>query len=541
MSMSISSILNIGLTALNASQTQLSVTSNNIANETTAGYCKQEVILEVSSPIAQSGVSVGSGVTVAQIKRYYDAFIQNQIYGAQQDYGRTSTQSQTLSEVEQIFNEDQNLGLATPLKDFFNAWQSVADNPEDQTARNLLLQKSDTLVNSAQTMENSIQDTLKSSEQGIADSVEKVNSLASKIAKLNDQIGQLGTGSTTETANDLRDQRDTALKDLSNLIGISTWEDKTNGAVTVTIGMKNLVSGNTANTLSAAYNGEGEYALQLDGQDITSRITKGEVGGLLTARQEIEGDLHDLRKLVASITNTVNLQHSQGFGLDGSTGNNFFNPVGLTVKNNSAGADLTATITDFSQLTMAEYSIKFNGGNYEVYNKETGGLLTSGAYNAGGTTINLEGVQFDMSGAVTDQDSFTVSPLTTAIQNLKTNITSYQQIAASGTADGLPGDNTNALAIAGLTDSNITALNSDTFANYYKNLVAKVGNQSQTASDELTFSNNFLSQLNTQRDSVSGVNMDEEASNLIIFQRAYQAAARVITTADTIYQTLLNM
>ncbi len=539
--MSISSILNIGISALNASQTQLSVTSSNIANETTSGYSRQEVILEVSSPIAQSGGSVGSGVNVAQIKRDYYPFIQNQICGAQQDYGKASTQSQTLSELEQIFNENRNLGLATPLADFFNAWQEVANNPENQTARNMLLQKSDSLVNSAQTMENSIQGVLKSDDQGITASVESVNSLASKIAKLNDQISQLEARSTTVSANELRDQRDTAVKELSNLIGISTWEDKTNGSVTVTIGMKNLVSGNTVNTLSAAYNGEGEYSLQLDGQDITSRITKGEIGGRLTARQEIEGDLHDLRKLVASITNAVNLQHRQGFGLDGSTGINFFNPAELSVKNNSTGANLAATITDFSQLTMTEYSIKFNGDSYEVYNKETGTILTSGAYNAGGTTINLEGVQFDMSGSVTDQDSFTVSPLTAAIQNFKTTITSNQQIAASGTADGLPGDNINALALANLVNGNITALNSDTLVNYYKNLVAKVGNQSQTAADELTFSNNFLSQLKTQRDSVSGVNLDEEASNLVIFQRAYQAAARVVTTADALYQTLLNM
>jgi flagellar hook-associated protein 1 len=540
--MSISSILNIGRSALNASQIQLSVTSNNIANATTVGYNKQEVILEVSSPVSQAGGYVGSGVKVAQIKRDYDALIQNQIYGAQQDYGKASTQSKIFSQVEQVFNESQNLGLATPLNDFFNAWQAVADNPEDQTARNLLLQKSDTLVNSAQSMEVNIQGTLKSSEQAVADSVDQINALASQIAQLNNQISQIEAGSTTGTANDLRvrDQRDTALKDLNNLIGVSTWEDKTTGAVTVNIGMKPLVNGNIVNTFSAAF-GEGEYTLQLDGQDITSSITKGEIGGLLAAHQDLEGNLHDLQKLVASMTNAVNLQNRQGFGLDGSTGTNFFNPVGLTVKNNSADADLTGTITDYSQLTMAEYSIKFNGGNYEVSNKDTGELLTSGTYNSGGTTINLEGVRFDMSGSVTDQDSFTVSPLTTAIQDFKTNITSNQQIAASGTADGLPGDNTNALAIADLVNGNIKSLGSDTFSNYYKNLVAKVGKQSQTSSDELKFADNFLSQLNTQRDSVSGVNLDEEASNLIIFQRAYQAAARLITTADAMYQTLLNM
>ena len=287
--MSISSILNIGRTALSASQIQLSVTSNNIANETTAGYSKQEVILEVSSPIAQAGMSVGSGVTVAQIKRDYNALIQNQIYGAQQEYGKASTQNQTLSVVEQIFNESQNLGLATPLNDFFNAWQEVANNPEDQTARNLLLQKSDNLVNSAQSMEGNIQSILKSSGQGISDLVDQVNSLASKIAQLNTQISQTEAQSTTGIANNLEDQRDSALKDLSNLIGVSTWEDKTTGAVNVNVGMRPLVSGNTVNTLSATLNGEGDYNLQLDGQDITSRITSGEIGGQLMLVRKLRG------------------------------------------------------------------------------------------------------------------------------------------------------------------------------------------------------------------------------------------------------------
>ncbi len=251
---------------------------------------------------------------------------------------------------------------------------------------------------------------LKHTENGIADLTDQINSLASKIARLNDQISQAESGSTVNTANDLRDQRDGLLKDLGNLVESSSWEDKTNGSVTVSIGMKTLVSGNTTNTLSAVYNQEGNYNLQLDGQDITSRITKGEMGGFLAARQEIEDNLHDFRKLIATITNTVNIQHTQGFGLDGSTGNNFFNPLELTVKNDAAGAGLTASITNYSQLTLDEYTINFNGGNYEVYNSETGALKTSGVYNPAGTTINLEGIRFDISGAVTDQDSFKVSP-----------------------------------------------------------------------------------------------------------------------------------
>jgi len=539
--MSITGIFNIGISALNASQTQLSVTSNNIANQTTPGYSRQEVVLDFTTPVLQAQGFIGQGVSIAGIKRQYDSLLQNQINQTQQDYGKSSTLSQTLSSIEQIFNEAQNLGLATPLADFFNAWQGVASNPQGLTERSLVLQKSSALINSAQSMERGIQDNLKYNENEIAGLTDQVNSLSTDIARLNDQIAQLEAGSTTTTANDLRDQRDAALKELSGLIESSSWENKDNGSLTVTVGMRNLVSGNTTNTLSAVYDKEGNYNLQLDGQDVTSRITKGEMGGVLTARQDIEENLHDFRKLVASITNTVNLQHAQGYDLDGSTGNNFFNPLGLTVRDYSSGADLTATITNYSQLTLDEYSVQFNGANYEIYNKGTGALKTSGVYIPAGTTINLEGIRFVISGAVTDQDSFTVSPLTTAISNFGTAITSPREIAASGTLAGLPGDNTNALAVAGLMNSQVTALDSSTFSDYYQSLVGQTGTQSKVASDELTFADNFLSNLNNRRDSISGVNLDEEASNLIRFQRTYQAGARLIQAADEIFQTLLQL
>lgn len=540
--MSINGLFNIGKSALFASQTQLSITSNNIANASTPGYSRQEVILEIATTsTTQAGGFLGGGVSVAGIKRSYDSLLQNQINSAQQDYGQASTLSDTLTKIEQLFNETQDLGLAGPLEDFFNAWQGVTSKPEGLTERNLLLQKADALVLSAQRMEGGIHAVLKQIQEGIAGVTDQINSLASKIARLNDQIIQIEAGSSMESAGSFRDQRETALKDLSNLVELSYWEDRSNGSLTVTMGMKTLVDGNSTNPLSAVYNDQGDFILQLDGQDITSRITRGEMGGLLTARQEIGTYLHDFRKLVASVIHTVNLQHAGGFDLDGSTNINFFDPLQLSVKDFSSGADLVATITDYSQLTLDEYEIQFNGGNFEVYDSGTGALKTSGVYNAGGTTINLEGIQFDITGPVTDLDRFTVSPLTAAVKNFQTAITAPRQIAASGTATGLPGDNTNALALADLFNSRSTALNSETFANYYQALVGRIGSQSQSASDELTFSDNFLTGLTTRRDAVSGVNMDEEAADLIRFQRAYEAAARLIRTADELLQTLLNL
>jgi flagellar hook-associated protein 1 FlgK len=541
--MSLFGLLNIGRTALNASQTQLAVTSHNIANAQTPGYCRQEVILEISSLTGQNGGTlVGQGVSVSTIKRYYDVLLQGQLTLSQQDYGKSYSLSQTLAGVEQLFNEAQNLGLAVPLTEFFNAWQDVADNPEGLTERNLLLQKANTLVSATQRVEEGLNDILKNIEKGLADSVDQINSLADQIARINGQIMQIEGGSSTLSANSLRDQRDALLKELSNLVELSSWEDGANGSLNVTIGMKNLVNGTSTNTLTAAGNFQGESSLILDGQDITSRISKGEVGGLLAARKEInETALSGLRKFTAALSHAVNIQHAQGFGTDGSTGNLFFNPLELTIRDDSAGANMTAVVTNYEQLTLDEYSIRFNGGNYFVYNKASGDLKTSGAYDPLGTTINLEGMEWVISGAVNPGDSFEISPLTNAVSRFGTALTSLEQIAASGTLAGVPGDNSNALLLAGLASQNLAPLGERPLTEYYQNLVSEIGLKSQAASENLEFSENFLNNLNDRRDSISGVSLDEEAANLIRFQQAYQAAARLIRTADEMFDALMNM
>jgi len=531
-----------------ASQTQLSVVSNNISNAATPGYSREAVVLEVNSPGSKTGMNsaVGQGVMVTGITRRYDALLQNQINLAQQDYGRSNTLSQYLSSIDQLFNEAQDIGLAGPLNDFFNAWQEVANNPQGLTERNLLLQKADILISSAQQLEQGITDSIGHVNTNITSDTDQINDLASRIALLNGQITQMESGSSVASAIQLRDKRDQALKELNNLIETSSWEDPNNGAITVTVGQRNLVSANNTNTLTATYTSSGSYDLKLDGLNITSKISKGEMGGLLTVQENLKTDLHDLRKLVASLTNQVNLQHVQGYDLDGNAGTNFFDPLQLTVVKNAATTSLTATITDNSLLTLDEYAVGFvddgsGGFNYQITNSATGAVKTSGAYNPAGTTVNLEGIRFVLSGAVTAEDNFTVSPLTSAIQDFERNLTDPRHIAASSGAATIPGNNANALAIADIINTQVSALDSGSLADYYQTLIGQIGGQSKTASDNLTFANNFLNQLTSKRDSISGVNMDEEAADLIRFQRSFQAAARVLDVADKLFQTLLNL
>ncbi|MEW6417039.1 MAG: flagellar hook-associated protein FlgK [Nitrospirota bacterium] len=540
--MSLFGLFDIGKSALFASQTALSVTSHNIANANTPGFNRQEAILEITSPVAVKGGYLGRGVTIAGIKRYYDRFIQSQLLGQYQNYGRSYALNQALSQVEQIFNEAGDTGLSASLTDYFNAWHDVATNPEGQPQRIVLIEKANTLVFTAKRMEQGILENLSQTNENMDDIVDRVNSIASDIAALNGKITQIEAGLKSEKANDLRDQRDNLLNELSNLVEFTSYEDKNNGSLTVMVGMRNLVYGEKTNTLSIKVNEDGKNDLYLDGINITGNITKGQLGGIIAVRDDIETNtLGRLRRLIASLTKEINILHSAGYGLDGTTGNNFFNPLQLSTRDFSPGADITATIADISQLTLDEYNITFDAAsNYYVYNKQTGALVTSGAY-VSGNPITFDGIQVVITGAITSTDRFSISPLTDAIDNFGVAITDPQKVAAASSDADLPGDNSNALNIAQLPDNAITDLGSLTFMDYYRGIVSGIGSMSNAASNSLKFDDNLLSEIENRRESISGVSLDEEAANLIRFQRSFEAGARMIKVTDELLQTILNL
>jgi flagellar hook-associated protein 1 FlgK len=540
--MSLSGLFDIGKSALIASQTALAVTSNNIANVNTPGYSKESVTLDIASPFYTGAGPVGSGVTAAAITRSYDRFIQAQLLNQQQNQGKSASLDETWGQVEQVLNESQGIGLSGPLSDFFNAWNDVATTPDSPAARMVLLQKANTLVRSASMIENSIIDTVNNANTTITSDVKQINSLASDIASLNEQIVQEEAGTSGGQASNLRDQRDAKLTALAKLVDFTSYEDQ-NGSLTVAVGMRNLVSGVQTNPMTTAVDTNGNTTVILDNTDITSNIQGGDIGGLIQSRNGIQTNtLVSLRMLVASIAQQVNALHSQGVGLDGSTGNNFFTLAVPTINNTAAATITPPDVTGPAGLTSNEYTVNFNaaGTTYTISNKQTGAVLTTAAYTSG-SPITFNGLTFTITGAVTNTDSFTIgSPLPTAISSFGVAITDPSQVAAA-TAAGAPGDNTNALAITQLANNAISSLGNDTFSGYYGGVVSTVGSIKQSTSDGLTFDNNLLSQIQARRDSASGVSLDEEATNLIMFQRSYEAGAQVIKVADELVQTLLNI
>lgn len=540
--MSLLGLFDIGKSTLFTSQTALNVISNNIANVNTEGYSRQEIVLETSSAVQVRGDYIGRGVKTSEIRRHYDKFIHLQIIGQKQSYGRSYSLEQSLSHIEQIFNETKELGLYNSLQDYFNSWQAVAANPEGSAQRTTLLQKARALVQNAKQIERDIEATLKNINDEIVNVVDQVNALTPQIVALNEKIRLIEGGQSDSQASYMRDQRDRLLNELAGLIDY-TWYEDDDGYVTVMAGGKSLITPQQAFELSTTEDIEGNTIVTYDGVDITSSFQKGQLGGYIDVRDDINSStLTDLRRLIASIIKETNIQHSSGYGLDSSTNNDFFDSLQIYTLDDSSGGYITsATVANFSSLALDEYDIEFiDASNYEVYNRRTGALAASGAYTAG-DTIAFDGIEVVIDGSPAANDSFFISPLMDVIENFNVALTDTSKIAAASSDQTLPGDNTNALSMFQLSQTGLSDINGDTFEEYYRGIISNIGVNSKAAEDSLSYDNNLLFELQKKREELSGVSLDEEAANLIRYQRLFEAGARILKVTDELLETLINL
>lgn len=543
--MSLSNLLNIGKSALFTNQTSLNVTSHNIANVNTPHFSRQETILEISSPARINAGFIGRGVTVSNIKRNYDSFLAEQLLQQKQQHSKTAVLESGFSQLEEILNEYEDTGVSGRLKEYFNAWQEVANNPQSQEQRTVLLQNAANLAAISKETEERIEGIIDSHNKEIPLIIDNINSLAQDIARLNERITQFEGGNSLQEANDLRDTRDKLLSNLNSLVNVETLEDDS-GMVTVIVGQRNLVQGAHTHLIEGHKTVDNTFTIKLDNIDITERITKGRLSGLLELRNTINsGPLKDLRKTIASLTIETNELHQNGYGLDSSNGLDFFSPLNISTRDFSLSADIaSAAISDFSTLTLHEYDINFSaGGNYEIYDKDLHAVISSGTYD-GITPIVFDGIEIDLTAIPEDGSQFFISPLEDAIKNFGVTITDSSQVAAAGadpvTVTG-PGDNENTLEIISLYEGNISDLGNNTFNEFYDQTVVTTGILSSGAKDSLTFEENLLHETEERMASISGVSLDEEAANLIKYQKSYEAGARLISITDELFDVVLNL
>jgi len=460
---SIYGILNMASRALMAHQQSINVTGNNIANVNTPGYSRQRLMLSTSDPLHSPIGTIGNGVYAVGVERIYDRFIGVQINTENQSLGRWAAQKQVMAGVEIIFDESRGFGLSQAISDYFSAWQELSMDPDGITERQMLISKGEALASSFNQKYAELESAQKSIDMDIHGAVENISQISAQIADLNAKI--VNSEISGHTANEYRDQRDLALKELSELIDISTFEDQS-GSVKVTLnGGRTLVDGKTYHKLSTQVNpGTGLFDVMWhhhDGSavDITGNITGGKMQGWLEARDvTLQDYMTRLNDLAIAIRDEVNREHRGGFGLDESTNIDFF------------------TGTDASDIQV----------NLSVVND-------------------------------------------------------HNLIAAASDIDSLPGDGGNAVDIADLQNLAILNGGTVTFDEYYNALVSDVGSEVVQIDAYYQHQFDMLTQLENYRESISGVSLDEEMVNLVKFQSAYDASAKLITTTDELIQTVLNM
>ncbi|NOX21368.1 MAG: flagellar hook-associated protein FlgK [Nitrospirae bacterium] len=541
--MSIFSIFDIGKSALIASQSALDVTAHNIANVNTEGYSRQQIVLQTQPPVKTRIGYIGRGVLARQVTRSYDSFLQRQIFNQQQLLSRSDVLANIYGELEAIFNEQMQSGFSDAYAEYINAWQAVADNPDSKAERSVLISKTKALIGRAKTIERSINTLLSDINKDISNSVDKINSLARQIATLNEKIAQIEAGNYLQ-ANDLRDKRDVLMRELSKYVGYNYYED-TNGMVTIIVGRKNLVEGVRYNELGISRNQDGSINILFGGENINSLLQNGRLEALLTASEQIrQGAQKAFRRLIAVLIRNTNLQHKQGFGLDGISGRDFFGGLTVYTEDYSAGARISsANITDYSTVVLDEYRINFTSTTeYEVVDIDSNTVVATGTYTSG-ATITFNGISVvieDDGGTPQAGDYFIVNPFANSVEDFRLSIAETTEIAAALDASALPGDNRNALQIIDIYRTSVNELNS-VISDYYNSIVADVGVLSAAAQDSSKFESTLMEELTSRRESLSGVNLDEEAANLIRYQKAFEAAARLIQITDKLTEEILKL
>jgi len=551
---SIYDIFDIGKLGIRAQQAAIQVTAHNISNVNTEGYTRQEVVFQETTPLDGSPGQLGTGVDVAAIQRKYDRFVEGQIIDSRKSYGSLNMQRTAISKVENLFNDSEGNGINQLLNNFFKAMQDLSANPSGTPERVALLSNAHALTDAINNTYSNLLQLQKDMDKQISHTVDDINTLTSQIADLNEKISQ--AENVGQNANDYRDMRARLLNALAEKIDIQFFEDDTGQVTVIGAGIALLVERNNSYNLGVENNPDnsGYYNIVYNpggsnGTDLTGRISGGSLEGLILIRDSTTVDIIDkLDRISAALANEINQVHRSGYGLDGSTGVNLFSPsfevgdevsvVGLST-NNGTG-DVNVTIADPSQLTYHNYELTFSGGNYTITNKTTN-TSQSGTYTDP-TVINFEGLSINISGIHANGDKYTISAHKDAAKNIGVSIAvgSSDKIAAATTMVDNRGDNRNALAMAQLQDK-LSIDGTSTFNAYYASMVGEIGARSRYVTQSSAFQEFSLKQLENMRESVSGVSLDEEMANLIKFQRAFEASARLITISDELLQTLLGL
>lgn len=627
-----SNLLNVGTRALVANEVALQTIGNNIANSSTVGYSRQNVVLQTVEGQATGSGYIGKGVDIQTIQRSHDEYLTRQAALSKSVSAADVTRANKLLQLEDVFKGGTN-GLGAAVTDMVNAFSDVANAPTDLTARTVVLARAGEAAarfNDAATQLTHLQTGLTTELQNAASAV---NTLTTSLAAVNGQLQRAkGNG---QPPNDLLDKRDNLISQLNQYIQ-TTQVDADDGTLTVyAASSQPLVQGTQATALQVRANpqnaSQSQITMLFGNQTVVlsdDMVGGGSMGGILKFQnQDLAEGANLLGRMAIGMTTVVNAQHQLGLDLDGNAGGNLFSPVNMpagvaaSFNTGSGSVGISVDAPTVAKLAASDYKISFTSATAFTVQRLSDNALVS----PDPATGSYDGLAIAVGGTPAAGDSFLLQPYRMAASQMVSSFSSPRQLAAASPVQAAMGTtNMGSLAVANLAAKsvpipanvtlNFTASNtytrSDTgatvypyspgtpiafnaaspssgwtftlsgtaqsgdsitlgpanpsyaklnagnagallalrdvalfdgssLADGYAALMSQVGVKVQSGQYTAEVSKSIADNLETSRTSVSGVNLDEEAAKLLQYQQAYQASAKMVQIAQTIFDSLM--
>jgi flagellar hook-associated protein 1 FlgK len=565
--MSLVGALHLGRSGLTASQSALQVVGNNLSNAATVGYSRQSAVIVPGAEV-QLGADafVGTGARLQSIIRHVDQALIARVRASQSDTSAAQTRQELLTQIESIHAELSDNGLSNRLNEFFSAWEDLANNPSDAGLQALTVSQGRSLAEYINSMHGDLVTLRTQVDDSITSTVNAANDLLDRIALLNRQI--VITDAGTGAVNGLRDERDRLIDELSELVDVQTIEQST-GAVDVLVNSLPVVLAGQSRGLEAEFRTENDelqvlVRIAADGSQIEP--SAGKIAALLQSREtDVVNAIETLNTFAGTLAFEVNKIHASGQAKVGfttltSTGRvedsaASLNSVAANLPFTPVTGTLAVHLTQKStgQRTTTQIGIDLNGiGSDTTLNDLAAAFngvanLSASVSADGKLSLTANGSDFEFS--FSDDTSGVLAALglnTYFAGSDASNLTINANLAASpqfiATGQGhIAGDNRTALAIAGLADDPIASLGTASLEQFWKSHVEDYAIRTAGSTSQAQASQLVTEGLAAQRLAVSGVNVDEEAINMLAFQRAFQGSARFIGVIDELMNTMLSL
>jgi flagellar hook-associated protein 1 FlgK len=538
--------LGVAYSGLSANQMALNTVSHNIANANTEGFARQRLTLYAQKPdtFPSAPGTIGKGVAMDNVQQIRDEFLDEKFRGETTKHGEYSALASTYKTLEAIINEPSDSGITTVMDEFFSALHELNKAPESLTTRALVRQRAIALQEAIGGLSESLEKEQANLDFEIEVVAGQINGYAKQIADLNRTI--YSTELNGQSANDLRDQRNLILDKLSELVEVNYYEDSL-GRFYVDVTGRSLVNHVTYDELELTERTSRNNPYDIDRlNDLewksgsTFNITGGKLKALLDMRDNIDGEqkgipyyIDKLNEFADTFVTELNRVHKSGYDLNGETGNNFFTINNMTTAEYenfllTSGFEGVAGIDVSSQVTAGTDVSYSDERNNEIIHDNITAILENNPQYTGKSIKYVQGKYIVV-------DRIEAKELTIA-KDIEQDL---DKISASETPEGAPGDGGNALALAEIRhNTSLYAWGSPD--DFLKSLVSNLGVDAQDAMRNEDNEAVLLKQIEYNRQSIMGVSLDEEMTNMVKFQQAYNASARMINVIDEMIDLVVN-